>query len=174
MAATQQKKGYFGRYGGQYVPEMLAPVLDELEAAYEQYRDDPAFRDELERYYREYVGRPTGLTYCPRFSEECGGARIYLKREDLCHTGSHKLNNCIGQALLATRMGKPRLIAETGAGQHGVATATACALFGMHCVVYMGAVDMRRQRMNVERMRLLGAEVVPVNTGSQTLKDAIN
>ncbi|MGQ9731626.1 MAG: tryptophan synthase subunit beta [Candidatus Zipacnadales bacterium] len=174
MPTAQVKKGYFGRYGGQYVPEMLAPVLNELEAAYEQYRQDRAFREELDYYYREYVGRPTALTYCPRFSEECGGARIYLKREDLCHTGSHKLNNCLGQALLARRMGKPRLIAETGAGQHGVATATVAALFNMECVVYMGEIDTLRQALNVFRMKLLGARVEPVLSGTKTLKDAIN
>jgi tryptophan synthase beta chain len=172
MAAV--RKGYFGRYGGQYVPEMLAPALDELEAAYETYRHDAAFREELEFYYREYVGRPTGLTFCPRFSEHCNGARVYLKREDLCHTGSHKLNNCIGQALLARRMRKPRMIAETGAGQHGVATATVAALFGMECVVYMGEVDTVRQALNVFRMKLLGATVEPVLSGTKTLKDAIN
>ncbi len=171
--ATSEKKGYFGRYGGQYVPEMLAPVLDELDAAYEQYRHDPEFREELEHYYREYVGRPTGLTYCPRLSEECG-AKIYLKREDLCHTGSHKLNNCMGQALLAKRMGKPRIIAETGAGQHGVATATVAALFDMECIVYMGEIDTVRQALNVFRMKLLGTRVEPVYSGTKTLKDAIN
>ncbi|HJN13857.1 MAG TPA: tryptophan synthase subunit beta [Armatimonadota bacterium] len=171
--ATSEKKGYFGRYGGQYVPEMLAPVLDELDAAYEQYRHDPEFREELEHYYREYVGRPTGLTYCPRVSEECG-AKIYLKREDLCHTGSHKLNNCMGQALLAKRMGKPRIIAETGAGQHGVATATVAALFDMECIVYMGEIDTVRQALNVFRMKLLGTRVEPVYSGTKTLKDAIN
>ena len=171
--ATTEKNGYFGRYGGQYVPEMLAPVLNELEGAYEQYRNDPEFRAELEHYYHEYVGRPTGLTYCPRFSEECG-AKIYLKREDLCHTGSHKLNNCIGQALLAKRMGKPRIIAETGAGQHGVAAATVAALFGMECIVYMGEVDTVRQALNVFRMKLLGTRVEPVGSGTKTLKDAIN
>jgi len=172
MAAV--KKGYFGRYGGQFVPEMLAPALDELEAAYESCRDDPAFREELEQYYREYVGRPTLLTFCPKFAEECHGARIYLKREDLCHTGSHKLNNCVGQALLARRMEKPRLIAETGAGQHGVAAATVAALFGMECVVYMGEIDTVRQALNVFRMKLLGTRVEPVTSGTQTLKDAIN
>ena len=173
MATTEQKKGYFGRYGGQFVPEMLAPALDELETAYEQYRDDEEFRSELDHYLREYVGRPTQLTFCPRFSEECG-AKIYLKREDLCHTGSHKLNNCMGQALLAKRMGKPRLIAETGAGQHGVAAATVAALFGLECIVYMGEIDTVRQALNVFRMKLLGTTVETVLTGTKTLKDAIN
>ena len=174
MATTKQSKGYFGRYGGQYVPEMLVPALEELEAAYERYREDAEFRQELEYYYREYVGRPTALTFCPRFSEMCNGARIYLKREDLCHTGSHKLNNCMGQALLARRMKKPRLIAETGAGQHGVATATVAALFDLECVVYMGEIDTVRQALNVFRMKLLGTTVEPVTSGTQTLKDAIN
>lgn len=172
MAAA--RKGYFGRYGGQYVPEMLVPALDELEAAYNECKNDADFREELDAYYREYVGRPTLLTFCPRFSEYCNGAKIYLKREDLCHTGSHKLNNCIGQALLARRMRKPRIIAETGAGQHGVATATVAALFGLECVVYMGEIDTVRQALNVFRMRLLGARVEPVLTGTRTLKDAIN
>ncbi len=172
--ATAEKKGYFGRYGGQYVPEMLVPALEELDAAYEKYRDDADFREELGYYLREYVGRPTPLTFCPRFSEMCGGARIYLKREDLCHTGSHKLNNCMGQALLARRMKKPRLIAETGAGQHGVATATVAALFDMECVVYMGEIDTVRQALNVFRMKLLGTTVEPVLSGTKTLKDAIN
>jgi len=174
MATAKQSKGYFGRYGGQYVPEMLVPALEELEAAYETYREDAEFRQELEHYYREYVGRPTALTFCPRFSEMCNGARIYLKREDLCHTGSHKLNNCMGQALLARRMHKPRLIAETGAGQHGVAAATVAALFDLECVVYMGEIDTVRQALNVFRMKLLGTTVEPVMSGTKTLKDAIN
>jgi len=173
MALTRGRKGYFGRYGGQYVPEMLVRAVEELEAAYETYRDDAEFRGELDYYLREYVGRPTPLTFCPRFSEECG-ARIYLKREDLCHTGSHKLNNCMGQALLARRMGKPRIIAETGAGQHGVATATVAALFGLECAIYMGEIDTVRQALNVFRMRLLGATVEPVASGTKTLKDAMN
>ncbi len=173
MATTVTRKGYFGRYGGQYVPEMLVRAVEELEAAYETYRDDPEFRRELDTYLREYVGRPTPLTFCPRLSEQCG-ARIYLKREDLCHTGSHKLNNCMGQALLARRMGKPRIIAETGAGQHGVATATVAALFGLECVVYMGEIDTVRQALNVFRMKLLGTTVKPVASGTKTLKDAMN
>lgn len=168
------RKGFFGEFGGQFVPETLMFPLQELEEAYERYRDDPAFRAELEMYLRTYAGRPTPLTYAARLSEELGGARIYLKREDLNHTGSHKLNNTLGQVLLAKKMGKTRIIAETGAGQHGVATATACALLGLSCQVYMGAVDVERQKLNVFRMQILGAEVIPVYSGSQTLKDAIN
>jgi tryptophan synthase beta chain len=163
----------FGPYGGRYVPETLVPALDELEAAWLEARDDPAFRAELDQLLRDYVGRPTPLYHAHRLSELAGGA-VWLKREDLTHTGSHKINNAIGQALLAQRMGKPRVIAETGAGQHGVATATAAALFGLECVVFMGSVDVERQALNVFRMRLLGAEVVPVESGSATLKDAIN
>jgi len=166
--------GHFGPYGGRFVPEALVAALDELAAAYEQARRDAAFTAELDRLLRTYVGRPTPLTDARRLSEQAGGARLLLKREDLAHTGSHKLNNALGQVLLAQRMGKPRIIAETGAGQHGVATATACAFLGLDCVVYMGQEDTRRQALNVARMRMLGAEVVPVTAGAQTLKDAIN
>jgi len=164
----------FGAYGGQFVPETLAPALAELETAYLRTRDDPDFRAEFDGLLKTYVGRPTPLTFAARLTEQCGGARIYLKREDLAHSGAHKINNALGQALLAARMGKRRVIAETGAGQHGVATATACALLGLDCVVYMGVVDMARQAPNVQRMRLLGAEVRGVKSGSCTLKDAIN
>lgn len=166
------KLGHFGRYGGRFVPEILIPALDELTEAYKKYKDDKEFLAELDYYLREYVGRPTPLYFASRLTEELGGAKIYLKREDLCHTGAHKLNNVMGQILLARRMGKLRIIAETGAGQHGVATATACALFGLQCHVYMGVEDMERQALNVFRMRLLGAEVIPVTSGTQTLKDA--
>jgi len=165
-------RGYFGPYGGQFVPETVMAALAELEAAYERYREDPTFQAELEQLYRDYAGRPTPLYHARRLSRELGGAQIYLKREDLNHTGAHKINNTLGQILLATRMGKRRIIAETGAGQHGVATATVAALFGCRCVIYMGAKDMARQAPNVARMRLLGAEVRPVYSGSQTLKDA--
>ncbi|PYY63023.1 tryptophan synthase subunit beta [Curtobacterium sp. MCSS17_011] len=165
---------YFGDFGGRFVPESLVLALDELEAAFRQAWADPAFRAELDELQREYTGRPSIITEVPRFAKHAGGARVILKREDLNHTGSHKINNVLGQALVARRLGKTRLIAETGAGQHGVATATAAALFGMECVVYMGAVDTERQALNVARMRLLGAEVIPVETGSRTLKDAIN
>ena len=168
------KKGRFGPYGGRYVPETLMAALQELEAAYAEARKDKAFQHEFQRLLHEYAGRPTPLFHAERLTEKLGGAKIYLKREDLLHTGAHKINNCIGQALLARRMGKNRIIAETGAGQHGVATATVCALFGLECVVYMGAEDMRRQELNVFRMRLLGAEVRSVDSGSRTLKDAIN
>ncbi len=164
----------YGPYGGMYVPETLIPALRELEAAYEEARQDPAFRAELQDLLHRYAGRPTPLTPARRLSQALGGARIYLKREDLAHTGAHKINNALGQALLARRMGKTRIVAETGAGQHGVATATACALLGLECVIYMGAVDMERQALNVFRMRLLGAEVRAVDAGSRTLKDAIN
>jgi tryptophan synthase beta chain len=164
--------GHFGRYGGRFVPEILIPALDELTDAYKRYKNDKEFQAELDYYLREYVGRPTPLYFASRLTEELGGAKIYLKREDLCHTGAHKLNNVMGQILLARRMGKLRIIAETGAGQHGVATATACALFGLQCHVYMGVEDMERQALNVFRMRLLGAEVIPVTSGTQTLKDA--
>lgn len=164
--------GHFGQFGGRYVPEILIPALDELIETYAKYKDDPEFISELDYYFREYVGRPTPLYYAERLTEALGGAKVYLKREDLCHTGAHKLNNVMGQILLAKRMGKPRIIAETGAGQHGVATATACALFGLKCHVYMGVEDMERQALNVFRMRLLGAEVIPVKSGTQTLKDA--
>ncbi|HEX5432982.1 MAG TPA: tryptophan synthase subunit beta, partial [Candidatus Angelobacter sp.] len=166
--------GRFGVYGGRYVPETLMAALEELEREYEKARRDKKFRAEFERLLKEYAGRPTSLSYARRLTQKLGGARIYLKREDLLHTGAHKINNCIGQALLAQRMGKHRIIAETGAGQHGVATATVCALFGFDCVVYMGSEDMRRQELNVFRMRLLGADVRGVDSGSKTLKDAIN
>ena len=166
--------GRFGSYGGRYVPETLMAALQELEAAYAVARKDKAFRDEFHRLLADFAGRPTPLFLAERLTQELGGAKIYLKREDLLHTGAHKINNCIGQALLARRMGKHRIIAETGAGQHGVATATVCALFGMECVVYMGTEDMRRQELNVFRMKLLGAEVRGVDSGSRTLKDAIN
>lgn len=165
-------RGRFGPYGGRYVPETVMPALLELEAAYREARQDPGFWAELDYYYRQYAGRPTPLYFAERLTRALGGARIYLKREDLNHTGAHKINNCLGQALLARRMGKRRVIAETGAGQHGVAAATVAALFGMQCTVYMGAEDVRRQEPNVFRMRLLGAEVVPVSAGSGTLKDA--
>jgi tryptophan synthase beta chain len=168
------ERGHFGRYGGRFVPEALIAALDELAATYEKARHDDDFLGELNRLQRDYTGRPSPLTDATRLSEHAGGARILLKREDLNHTGSHKINNVLGQALLTKRMGKTRVIAETGAGQHGVATATACALLGLECVVYMGEVDTRRQALNVARMRLLGARVVPVTLGSRTLKDAIN
>jgi len=167
-------RGYFGRFGGRYVPETLMPALEELAAAYNKARHDPQFQAEVDYYLKQYVGRPSPLYFAARLSEHCGGARIYLKREDLNHTGAHKINNTIGQILLARRMGKRRVIAETGAGQHGVATATAAALFGLECVVYMGEEDTARQALNVYRMRILGAEVIPVKTGSRTLKDAMN
>ena len=164
----------YGPYGGAFIPETLVPAVRELEAAYNQAIADPAFCEELCRLLREYAGRPTPLTLARRLSDALGGPRIYLKREDLAHTGAHKINNALGQALLARRMGKRRIVAETGAGQHGVATATVCALLGLECVVYMGTTDIERQRLNVFRMRLLGAEVRPVDAGSRTLKDAIN
>jgi tryptophan synthase beta chain len=164
----------FGPYGGRFVPETLIPALDELTAAFDTAMRDPAFLDRFAYLQATYTGRPTPLTYAERLTEHLGGARIYLKREDLAHTGAHKINNALGQALLAQRMGKRRIVAETGAGQHGVATATACALLGLDCHVYMGTVDIARQRPNVFRMRLLGAEVIPVESGSKTLKDAIN
>ena len=167
-------KGHFGRFGGRFVPEALIAALDELIAAYEKARVDPEFTDRLDGLLRDYTGRPSPITEASRLSAHAGGARILLKREDLNHTGSHKINNVLGQALLTKRMGKPRVIAETGAGQHGVATATACALLGLDCVVYMGEVDTQRQALNVARMKLLGAEVIPVTAGSRTLKDAIN
>lgn len=168
------KRGYFEEYGGRFAPETLMPSLLAMEAAFAEAQDDPSFTDELNRIFREYVGRPTPLTYAKRLTERLGGAKIYLKREDLAHTGAHKINNAIGQALLAKRMGKTRIIAETGAGQHGVATATAAALFGFECEVFMGKEDMRRQALNVFRMRLLGTKVTEVTTGTMTLKDAIN
>lgn len=166
--------GHFGPYGGRYVPEVLMAPLEELEQAYSAARLDPTFQAELQDLNQHYAGRPTPLYYARRLSEQLGGAKIYLKREDLLHTGAHKINNALGQVLLARRMGKRRIIAETGAGQHGVATATVCALFGLDCTVYMGEEDMRRQRLNVFRMRLLGANVVGVTNGSRTLKDAIS
>jgi tryptophan synthase beta chain len=168
------ERGHFGRYGGRFVPEALVAALDELAAAYEKARSDPDFLGELDRLHRDYSGRPSPLTDARSLAQHAGGARILLKREDLNHTGSHKINNVLGQALLTRRMGKSRVIAETGAGQHGVATATACALLDLECVVYMGEVDTERQALNVARMRLLGARVVPVTLGSRTLKDAIN
>lgn len=167
-------RGRFGPYGGRYVPETLIPALEELEAAYREAKEDPAFLEELDHYLRQFAGRPTPLYHAKRLSEYWGGAQVYLKREDLLHTGAHKINNTLGQALLARRMGKRRVIAETGAGQHGVSVATVAALFGMECVVYMGEEDVRRQALNVFRMKLLGAEVRPVAAGSRTLKDATN
>ncbi|HEV3332583.1 MAG TPA: tryptophan synthase subunit beta [Bryobacteraceae bacterium] len=174
MIPQPDKGGHFGPYGGRFVPEVLMAPIEELEQAYLAARDDAGFQAELAGLLHNYAGRPTPLYYARRLSESLGGAKIYLKREDLLHTGAHKINNCLGQALLARRMGKRRIIAETGAGQHGVATATVCALFGLECVVYMGEEDMRRQRLNVFRMRMLGAKVVGVTTGSRTLKDAIS
>ncbi len=174
MSLREQSGPYFGEYGGRFVPESLVEALDELTAAYAEAKADPAFQAELDRLGATYTGRPSIITEVPRFAEHAGGARVILKREDLNHTGSHKINNVLGQALLTKRIGKNRVIAETGAGQHGVATATAAALLGMDCVVYMGELDTERQALNVARMRLLGAEVVPVTAGSRTLKDAIN
>ena len=174
MNAPTTLPGKFGAYGGQFVPEVLMPALGELEHAYISASDDSVFQEELQRLLTTYVGRPTPLSFAGRLTEHCGGAKIYLKREDLAHSGAHKINNALGQALLAHRMGKDRIVAETGAGQHGVATATACALLGMQCVVYMGTVDISRQAPNVARMQLLGAEVKAVENGSKTLKDAIN
>ena len=171
---SESRPGRFGVYGGRYVPETLVAALDELEREYAAAKADAAFQAELAALLKDYAGRPTPLTFCKRLTEELGGARIYLKREDLLHTGAHKINNALGQGLLAKRMGKKRIIAETGAGQHGVATATVCALLGLECVVYMGDVDMARQELNVLRMRLLGAEVRGVSSGSKTLKDAIS
>lgn len=171
---TTSTPGRFGPYGGRYVPETLMPSVTALEEAYNAAKADPSFWAELDELQRSYTGRPTPITYAARLSAHCGGAQIYLKREDLAHTGAHKINNALGQGLLAKRMGKQRIIAETGAGQHGVATATVCALFGFDCVVYMGTEDMARQRPNVFRMKLLGAEVRGVDSGSRTLKDAIN
>ena len=175
MTSLRDQHGpFFGDFGGRYMPESLIAAIDELTAEYEAAKADPAFQAEFEALLHSYAGRPSALTEVPRFAQHAGGARIFLKREDLNHTGSHKINNVIGQALLTKRLGKTRVIAETGAGQHGVATATAAALFGFDCTVYMGEVDTERQALNVARMRLLGAEVVPVTTGSRTLKDAIN
>jgi len=171
---SESRPGRFGIYGGRYVPETLVAALDELEREYNLAKADPAFQAELTDLLTNYAGRPTPLTFCKRLTEQLGGAKIYLKREDLLHTGAHKINNALGQGLLAKRMGKKRIIAETGAGQHGVATATVCALLGLECVIYMGDVDMARQELNVLRMRLLGAEVRGVAAGSQTLKDAIS
>jgi tryptophan synthase beta chain len=173
-SSQPDSRGHFGPYGGRYVPEVLMAPLEQLEKAYQEARVDSEFQAELKDLLANYAGRPTPLYYAKRLSQELGGAKIYLKREDLLHTGAHKINNCLGQALLARRMGKKRIIAETGAGQHGVATATVCALFGLDCTVYMGEEDMRRQRLNVFRMRLLGAKVVGVTNGSRTLKDAIS
>jgi tryptophan synthase beta chain len=172
--ATAAAPGRFGAFGGQYVPEVLMEAIQQLEAEYTRAKADAAFWRELEDYLSQYAGRPSPLYFARRLTEHCGGARIFLKREDLNHTGAHKINNTLGQALLTRRMGKRRVIAETGAGQHGVATATACAVLGLECVVYMGAEDVRRQALNVYRMRLLGAQCVPVESGQRTLKDAIN
>jgi tryptophan synthase beta chain len=174
MTSQPDSTGHFGPYGGRFVPEVLMAPLEELEHAYLKAVDDPEFQSELADLLVHYAGRPTPLYLAKRLSEQLGGAKIYLKREDLLHTGAHKINNCLGQALLARRMGKKRIIAETGAGQHGVATATVCALFGLDCTVYMGEEDMRRQQLNVFRMRLLGAKVISVTNGSRTLKDAIS
>jgi tryptophan synthase beta chain len=174
MTQTPDERGYYGRYGGRYVPETLYRPVMELEEAYNRYSKDDDFQAELKHLLHTYVGRPTPLTFARRLTEHLGGAQIYLKREDLTHTGAHKINNALGQVLLAKRMGKTRIIAETGAGQHGVATATAAALLGLECQVYMGSVDMARQSLNVRRMRLLGATVVPVESGARTLKDAVN
>lgn len=168
------QNGRFGIHGGQYIPETLMNAVIELEAAYNKYKDDPEFNAELQTLFNEYAGRPSRLYYAEKMTKDLGGAKIYLKREDLNHTGAHKINNCLGQALLAKKMGKTRLIAETGAGQHGVATATVAALMGMECVVFMGKVDTERQALNVYKMRLLGAEVVPVTDGTGTLKDAVS
>src|SRR5918911_1668520 len=170
----ETEKGYFGPFGGRYVPETLIHALEELEEAYERYRDDPEFGVERDRLARDFVGRPTPFMFAERLTRKWGGANVWFKREDLAHTGAHKINNTLGQILLADRMGKSRIIAETGAGQHGVATATVAALYGKECVVYMGEEDTRRQRLNVVRMKLLGAEVCPVSSGSMTLKDAVN
>lgn len=174
MTPFKQLPKKFGIYGGQFVPETLMPPLIELEGAYSHYKEDPEFQEEVNHLLHTYVGRPTPLSYAGRLTDQLGGAKIYLKREDLAHSGAHKINNALGQALLAKRMGKQRVIAETGAGQHGVATATACALLGLECIIYMGTIDMERQAPNVTRMQLLGAEVCSVSSGSKTLKDAIN
>lgn len=174
LPVMPDKHGHFGRYGGMFVPETLMSALNELSEEYERAKADPAFQSELDRLLHEYVGRPTPLYFAERWTELLGGARIYLKREDLLHTGAHKINNALAQALLALRLGKKRIIAETGAGQHGVATATVCARFGLDCTIYMGQVDMERQALNVARMRFLGAKVVPVTAGQATLKEAVN
>ncbi len=171
---SPQADGIFGTHGGRYVPKELEASLNELSAAYSKYKNDPDFQQEFRHYLTTYAGRETPLFFCKNLTAQCNGAKIYLKREDLNHTGAHKINNCIGQILIAKRMGKRRIIAETGAGQHGVATATVCALFGLECVVYMGTEDMARQELNMFRMRLLGADVRPVDSGTRTLKDAIN
>ncbi len=174
MKMQEESSGHFGRFGGRFVPEALVGALDELAAAHEKAKSDPEFQRELFELHRTYTGRPSIITEAPRFAQHAGNARILLKREDLNHTGSHKINNVLGQALLTKKMGKKRIIAETGAGQHGVASATAAALLGLECVVYMGEEDTKRQSLNVARMKILGAEVIPVTTGSKTLKDAIN
>ncbi|HEY4390873.1 MAG TPA: tryptophan synthase subunit beta [Paenibacillus sp.] len=174
MSQQLQQEGYFGEFGGSFIPPQLQEVMDYLSEQFYKFKDDPEFNEELRYYLREYVGRESPLTYAQRLSDDWGGAKIYLKREDLNHTGAHKINNAIGQILLAKRMGAKRIIAETGAGQHGVATATACAMFDMECVIYMGAEDTRRQALNVFRMELLGATVVPVNKGQGRLKDAVD
>ena len=174
MIGVPDGRGRYGDYGGQFVPETVMPALEQLEAAYAEAQRDPAFQAELDALLRDFVGRPTPLHHAKRLTERAGGAQVYLKREDLCHTGAHKMNNAMGQALLAKRMGKRRIVADTGAGQHGVASATACALLGLNCIVYMGTEDMRRQEPNVFRMRLLGAEVRPVEAGSKTLKEAVS
>ena len=166
--------GFFGDYGGQYVSEILMPLINDLDKLFHDEISKQEFQDELTQYYKHYIGRPSPLYYAKRLTDYCGGAQIYFKRDELNHTGSHKINNCIGQILLARKMGKTRIIAETGAGQHGVATATVCALFGLPCTVYMGATDVKRQQPNVFRMNLLGAEVIPVEAGNGTLKDAMN
>ncbi len=174
LRSGPDSRGRFGEFGGRFVAETLMPLVLSVEAAYDAARQDPAFQSELDRYLRDYVGRPSPLWFAERLTRELGGARVYFKRDELNHTGSHKINNCMGQILLANRMGKTRIIAETGAGQHGVATATVCALFGLPCTIYMGVTDVERQKPNVFRMKLLGAEVVPVQSGAGTLKDAMN
>lgn len=174
MSLAQVDTGFFGEFGGSYVPEPLQPVLKRLDEAFQTYKDDPEFKRELEAYLKNFVGRPSPLYFAERLTQKLGGAKIYLKREELNHTGSHKINNVLGQILLAKRMGAKRIIAETGAGQHGVATATGCAMFGMECVIYMGEEDTKRQALNVFRMELLGAKVVPVTRGTRTLKDAVD
>jgi tryptophan synthase beta chain len=174
MQINPDSKGWFGNYGGRFVPETLVGPLQELEASYLKLRDDPKFQNELAGLLKTYVGRETPLTFASRLTEKCGGAKIYLKREDLAHTGAHKINNALGQTLVAKKMGKTRIVAETGAGQHGVATATVAALFGLECEIYMGSVDMARQAPNVHRMRILGAKVIPVEAGTKTLKDAVS
>ncbi len=174
LRAGPDARGRFGSFGGRFVAETLMPLVLSVEEAYEAAKRDPAFQPELDRYLRDYVGRPSPLWFAERLTRELGGAKVYFKRDELNHTGSHKINNCMGQILLASRMGKTRIIAETGAGQHGVATATVCALFGLPCTIYMGATDVERQKPNVFRMKLLGAEIVPVSSGAGTLKDAMN